>query len=80
MEADADRIDDAVLALLQLTLHDPNRAWKSFDWDVTDRLHAKGFIESPRDKTQSIVLTADGLARSEALFKALFANKEDAGK
>jgi hypothetical protein len=25
-------IDDAVLALLHLTLHDHNRAWKGFDW------------------------------------------------
>jgi hypothetical protein len=26
-----DRIDDAVLALLSLTLHDGYRAWKGFD-------------------------------------------------
>ena len=29
-----ERIDQAVLALLQLGLHDTNRSWKSFDWDV----------------------------------------------
>jgi len=32
MEIDTDRIDDAVLALLLLGLHDGDRAWKGFDW------------------------------------------------
>jgi hypothetical protein len=30
---DNDRIDDAVLALLYLGLHQGDRAWKGFDWD-----------------------------------------------
>ncbi|WP_445009346.1 DUF6429 family protein, partial [Skermanella aerolata] len=34
MDIDTDRIDDAVLALLWLGLHDSARAWKSFDWDA----------------------------------------------
>lgn len=37
MDIDEDKIDDAVLALLWLTLHDGRRAWKSFDWNATDR-------------------------------------------
>jgi hypothetical protein len=47
MEADPDKIDEAVLALLYLTLHDERRAWKSFDRDVMNRLHKKGFISDP---------------------------------
>ncbi len=39
MEPDTDRIDEAVLALLYLSLHDGTRAWKSFDWDAMNRLH-----------------------------------------
>jgi hypothetical protein len=39
MEIDEDKVDDAVLALLRLTLHDGQRAWKGFDWDALDRLH-----------------------------------------
>lgn len=31
MTIDPQAVDDAVLALLQLTLHDGNRAWKTFD-------------------------------------------------
>lgn len=32
MEIDTDRIDEMVLALLYLGLHDRWRAWKGFDW------------------------------------------------
>ncbi len=41
MEIDEEKIDEAVLALLCLTLHDDGRAWKSFDWDAMNRLHVK---------------------------------------
>ena len=48
MEIDTDRIDEAVLALLYLGLHDRYRAWKGFDWDAMDRLHDKGLISDPQ--------------------------------
>jgi Domain of unknown function (DUF6429) len=73
MDADPDKVDEAVLALLYLTLHDRVRAWKSFDWDVMNRLHDKGFISDPVAKTKSVVLTETGLLESERLFKKLFA-------
>jgi len=41
MQIDTDKIDEAVLALLFLTLHDGVRAWKSFDWDAMNRLHGQ---------------------------------------
>lgn len=72
MAIDEDKIDEAVLALLQLTLHDVARAWKGHDWDVLDRLYRKGLIENPVGKTKSVVLTDQGLAESERLFKKLF--------
>jgi hypothetical protein len=72
MDIDEDKIDDTVLALLWLTLHDECRAWKGFDWDVTDRLFKKGFIDNPANKSKSCVLTDEGLQRSEALFRSLF--------
>ena len=50
MEIDTDRIDEAVLALLYLGLHDRWRAWKGFDWDAMDRLHEKGMISNPASK------------------------------
>lgn len=69
---DPDRIDDCVLALLRLTLHDGDRAWKGFDYEVMDRLFEKGYILDPRGKSKSVVLTEEGLARSERLFGELF--------
>ena len=72
MEIDTDKIDDAVLALLWLTLHDERRAWKGFDWAALGRLHEKGLIADPANKAKSVVLTDEGLARAEELFKALF--------
>jgi len=47
MAIDEDKIDESVLALLYLTLHDGSRAWKSFDWDAMNRLHEKGLISNP---------------------------------
>jgi hypothetical protein len=75
MDLDTARIDDAVLALLWLGRHDGVRAWKSFDWDAMDRLHAKGLIHDPVGKAKSVVLTPEGLARSEPLFQELFAKR-----
>lgn len=72
MEADHDKIDEAVLALLYLTLHDGTRAWKSFDWDAMNRLHEKGYITDPVGKAKSVVLTEEGLRESERLFVKLF--------
>mgnify|MGYP001812692690 CR=1 FL=1 len=74
MKINEESVDDAVLALLWLTLHDGQRAWKGHDWDVLGRLHEKGLILDPVGKAKSVVLTNDGLRRSEELFKALFTN------
>ena len=72
MPDDTNKIDDAALALLLLTLHDRNRAWKGFDWDVLGRLHDKGMIEDPVGKVKSVVFTPEGLERSKALFAQMF--------
>ncbi len=73
MDIDTGKIDEAVLALLYLTLHDRVRAWKGHDWDALDRLHRKGMINDPVGKMKSVVLTDEGLAESERLFSKLFA-------
>lgn len=73
MNFDVQKVDEAVLALLYMGLHDGSRTWKSFDWDVLNRLHAKGFISNPVTKTKSVVFTEEGRAEAERLFKRLFA-------
>jgi hypothetical protein len=72
MEYDKDKVDEMVLALLYLTLHDGNRAWKGHDWDAMDRLHEKGMIGEPAGKAKSVWLTDEGLRRSEKLFMEHF--------
>ena len=72
MEIDKDKIDDAILALLYLTLDRGGRAWKGFDWSAMNRPHEKGFIGDPVNKTKSVWLTDEGIARSEQLFREMF--------
>ena len=72
MPLDLDRIDEATLALLYLSLHDERRAWKGFDWDATDRLHAKGLLDNPRNKNKTVVLTDEGLESAKAACARLF--------
>ena len=76
VEIDTEKIDEAILALLYLTLHDGSRAWKSFDWDAMNRLHEKGFISNPVGKAKSVLLTDKGLQESERLFSKLFVKRE----
>jgi len=72
MKLNTDRIDEAVLALLYLGLHDEVRAWKSCDWDAMDRLHQKGYISDPVGRAKSVMFTERGLQESERLLQALF--------
>ncbi len=72
MNLDPQKIDDAILALLQLGLHDGDRVWKTFDWDAMNRLHAKGLISEPVGKAKSVVLTEGGMAESNRLLAQLF--------
>lgn len=72
---DLEKIDQCVLALLQLTLHDHSRAWKGFDFEVMDRLFQQGYIFDPRGKAKSVGLTQQGLACSEQFFAKWFGKK-----
>ncbi len=73
MELDSQKIDDAVLPLLCLGLHDGVRAWKGFDWEAMDRLHENGFISEPRGKAKAVVFTEEGLERARRLLRENFA-------
>jgi hypothetical protein len=75
MEIDQEKVDEAVLALLQLTTFKDKRslrAWKGQSWDVLDRLHQKGYISDPATKAKSIMLTEEGANRSRELFERHF--------
>jgi hypothetical protein len=75
VELDTRNIDDAILGLLYLTLHEQFRAWKSMDWDALDRLHERGLIDNPANKAKSVVLTDEGLRECKRLFEKQFAKR-----
>jgi len=60
MKLDTEKIDQAVLALLYLGLHDGVRAWKGFDWDTLNRMHEKGYISDPIGKAKSVAFSEEG--------------------
>jgi hypothetical protein len=68
MAFNRERAGDLVLALMQLTLHEQRRAWKSFDWDVMNDLFERGLISDPRSKAKSVLLSDEGLARSREMY------------
>ena len=77
MEYDTTKVDEIVSALLHLNVHSDRgtaRAWKGFDWDAMDRLHAQGFISDPKSKAKSVVLTEEGERRAQELFRRYFAS------
>ena len=76
MEIDEDKIDDAVLALLHLTVDRDGRAWKGFDWEAMNRLHTKGMIYNPVGKAKSVGLTEEGVRQSKDLFDRMFAKSK----
>ena len=59
-DLDSDKLAEAALAILSLTLHDGGRVWKGLDWDLLDLLHEKGWIVDPHSKAKSVVLTEAG--------------------
>lgn len=77
MDLDESKIDRAVLALMYLGLHDGYRAWKTFDWDSSVRLHERGLIENPVSRAKSVAFTERGLREAEQLLQELF-GKTDA--
>jgi len=80
MEYDKDKVDEMVLALLYLTSFQDRyvtRAWKGMDWDALDRLYQKGYIDNPKSKAKSVILTEESEKLSEELFVKHFGLSEE---
>lgn len=81
MNFDSDKVDEAVLALLWLTSFQ-NRdtgaraAWRGHDWDALDRLHARGLIADPKNRSKSLTFTDDGAEQARRVFEKLFGKPE----
>jgi hypothetical protein len=50
VDHDENKVDEVVLALMYLTLHDKVRAWKGFDFRVLDRLHERDLSAIPKTR------------------------------
>jgi hypothetical protein len=72
MKLNQQKVEQTVLAVLWLTLHDEGAAWKTIDWDTMDRLHRKGFISDPARRAKSVILSGEGLAEAERAARQLF--------
>jgi hypothetical protein len=75
MDINEERVDEISLALLYLTTFKDKsgfRTWKSYSWDVLDRLHKRGYLENPQSKAKSVLLTDEGVKRSKALSEKYF--------
>jgi len=78
MDVDAEKMQQAVLALLYLNTFSEKsgkRAWKALPWSVMDQLHLKGYIFDPATKAKSVRLSGEGARLSEESFEKLFAVK-----
>ncbi len=71
MQLNQQKVEEAVLAVLWLTLHNEVEAWKTIDWDTMDRLHQKGLISNPTHRAKSVVFTGEGLAEAERAAKKI---------
>ena len=79
IKVDLNKIDEAALALLYLTMHNDgsgSRVWKNIDWDVMNRLYEKGYIFDPKNKAKSIAVTEKGEEQSQVLFNKLFCTQK----
>ena len=77
MEINDEKLEQTVLALLQMNLSDSSgtRAWKSLPWTVMDSRHKKGYITDPATKAKSVCLTEEGAKLSVELFEKLFSTE-----
>ena len=76
MSYNRERASEMVMALMQLTLHEGVRTWKSYDWEVMNDLFEQGYISDPRSKAKSVVLTEAGINRSREMFEKHLAPAE----
>ena len=75
-----EKLAEVALALLWLSSHGQEhdmRAWKGLDWDVTDLLFEKGWIDDPKNKSKSVSLTDKGTELSEKYFSKFFSENSD---
>jgi hypothetical protein len=70
-----EKLSEVALAILALTMfrdHHVVRAWKGMDWDLLDVLYQKGWIDDPKGRAKSVVLTDEGARLADDLLQRHF--------
>jgi hypothetical protein len=67
-----ERILEGALAIISLSLHEEDRVWKGFDWDILDDMHKKGWISDPVTKTKSVCLSDEGAKLAQEYLENYF--------
>jgi len=75
-----EKLAESALVILCLTLYGDKtetRAWKGMDWELTDLLHKKGWIQNPKGKAKSVVVTDEGERKAEEFLEKYFGTASD---
>ena len=76
MSVDWDKVDEATLALMQLTRRRSSEAASAAhgmdNWDALDRMFERGWISAPKTKAKAVVVYDDALHKSRELFEHQF--------
>ena len=71
MKLDRQKVEEAVLAVLWLTLHNEVEAWKTIDWETIGSIASEGVHSDPARRAKSVVFTEEGLAEAERAAKKM---------
>ena len=74
------KLAEAALAILCLTLHGDgygSRAWKGMDWELTELMYKNGWIQDPKGKAKSVVVTEEGEKKAEEFLRKHFRMESD---
>lgn len=74
-DIDVDKLTEAALGIMWLTVHDSHtapRVWKGIDWDVLDLMHERGWISDPKNKNKSVLLTETGRDLAQEFLQKYF--------
>jgi hypothetical protein len=72
-DLDHEKLAEATLGILSLTLDDHGNVWKTLDWDLMNLLFNNGWIDDPVHKHKSVQLTTKGRAIAEGFLVKHFA-------
>ena len=72
---DEEKLAEAALGILSLTLDENGNVWKTLNWDLMNLLFNKGWLGDPIRKTKSVHLTPEGKAVAEEFLVKHFGKK-----